>query len=303
MVPPTDEALYRAFLRTRWAPRTRALALAAALATPSLVVFDLLALRLFAQGQPLWRPLALRLPTLLFPALGWVAQRALPSSRLLPALTIALALAWTWSNDAVYFALGLGERPIHMVALSTTYVLVAAYAPLRLSERAAVQLILGIGHLALARMAFAPDSLVEVASRGAMIVFFALTVTVAFEDFARSQRRGVALRRQLEETVAQLDTARRRAEVAAEEVGRLAAAVAHDVNNPLAAVKVNVRQLADGEAGSPEERAELIADTRAAIDRIAAIVISLRNHAAERLEAIEAARGTAAPRSGGGEKR
>jgi signal transduction histidine kinase len=108
-------------------------------------------------------------------------------------------------------------------------------------------------------------------------------VLFVFENFAASQRRGLDLRFHLEETVAALEASRARAAESARAVTSLAAQVAHEVNNPLAVVKVNVRWLADAphDEGPPTERAEVVADTVGAVDRIARIVTDLRQQAAQ----------------------
>jgi len=63
---------------------------------------------------------------------------------------------------------------------------------------------------------------------------------------------------------------------------QLAAAVAHEVNNPLSALKANVAWLAQGPGGARPsgERAEVLADSLAAIGRISLSVARLRELAA-----------------------
>lgn len=67
------------------------------------------------------------------------------------------------------------------------------------------------------------------------------------------------------------------------EVGRLAARVAHEVNNPLAVVKANVQWLGSGaEVEDARERDEVVADTLASVERIVDAVSSVRKSAGER---------------------
>lgn len=81
-------------------------------------------------------------------------------------------------------------------------------------------------------------------------------------------------------TVAQLAESERRRERAERlvSVARLAARLAHDVANPLAAVKANVAWLADAgpDAKGTAELGQVVADTRASVERIGQIAAELR---------------------------
>jgi signal transduction histidine kinase len=86
----------------------------------------------------------------------------------------------------------------------------------------------------------------------------------------RAWRIEVAAEQERGHAIARLAEAERLAEI-----GRLAAQVAHEVNNPLAAVRSNVQWLSrEGSAGG--EQAEVLGETLAGLDRIAGAVAQLQ---------------------------
>ncbi len=288
MPPSTAISSYRAFLAGRWPDRTRGLALHAFAGTFALALLDWIFAR--ALGLPLGPGTiaAVRLPWAIVPVLGYLLILAVPGSSLLPPAVIALSVAWAWGNSWAYLALGLDGTVLHSVARLTWLVTAATFLPVTSAVRALVFGLLWLGHpvLALLLPPSAPPGL-RVANE-VVILAFAVIQILVFQRYAASQRRGILLRRRLEQAVVALDLSRQRAADAVAEVGRMAATVAHDVNNPLSAVKVNVRWLASESAVTepPAERAEVAADTMQAVDRIARIVADLKQRAAEHDEKV-----------------
>jgi signal transduction histidine kinase len=89
-------------------------------------------------------------------------------------------------------------------------------------------------------------------------------------------------RRSVQQQLSVSEQQRREAERLAQ-VGRLAARVAHEVNNPLAVVKANVQWLGRADADAdPAERAEVVADTLASVERILAAVEEVHRQAGDR---------------------
>jgi signal transduction histidine kinase len=106
--------------------------------------------------------------------------------------------------------------------------------------------------------------------------------TVAARRAWRTEVAAEQARRRAQEALAESERQRVEAEGLAE-VGRLAAQVAHEVNNPLAVVKANVQWLGQPEAiGDERERAEVVADTLLGVERIVEAVSALRRSAGER---------------------
>lgn len=277
------DASYRSFLRGRWPIRTRWLATYAAVFTPAVALLDWVFTRGSAPEPSLSDIVSLRAPCLMVPAVGYLAQRLAPRWAGLPALVMSISIAWAWGNDAGFYQLGLAGSMVQGVGMALILVTTATFMPLTMAGRAGVIALMALGHLGLDLAWPQPRSVSLRLWADAVILAFALSVTVIFENFTASQRRGLALRRQLERTVAELEEARLRAERAVQEVGRLAAEVAHEVNSPLAAVKVNVGWLHENgaEQAAEPERAEVASDALSAIDRIAATMTRLKLESAD----------------------
>ncbi|HET6438756.1 MAG TPA: histidine kinase dimerization/phospho-acceptor domain-containing protein [Anaeromyxobacter sp.] len=101
----------------------------------------------------------------------------------------------------------------------------------------------------------------------------------------RAWRMEVAAERRRWQALEQLaESERQRAEAQRfAEVGRLAAHVAHEVNNPLSVVKSNVQWLGQGTGSDGGEREQVVADTLASVERIVEAVDEVRRRAGDRL--------------------
>lgn len=102
--------------------------------------------------------------------------------------------------------------------------------------------------------------------------------TVAESDVAHARSGEARAQGKLDAMEAELALAGRLASI-----GELAAALAHEINNPLAYVCANVDLLAT-DATPPEERARVLADVQLGLDRIRDIVASLKKMS--RVEAV-----------------
>lgn len=288
---------YRAYLRSRWPFRARFLAFHAMGATLALLVLDWFMTRYQAAPPTLARVALLRLPAILIPFAGWLAARRAPGWPFLPHLIVALSVLWTWSAMLSFFLLGLDGSVAQAATLFAALVTVAALMPVTGPGRAGVFAAMALGYVAM-DLAWPHEApLGRQLADDAVVVAFAIVQIVAFQTFAVAHRRGALLRHRLERAVTALEASRVRAARAVDEVGLLAAEVAHQVNNPLSAVKGNVRWLAreGSEVEHAGERTEVVQESLQAIDRIAAIVLDLKHRAAEQRAALLAEDGASLP--------
>jgi signal transduction histidine kinase len=211
--------------------------------------------------------------SLVFPALGWLAGRYAPQARWLPAAVVACSVGWSWWTDGSYLALGLGGSNVQAIVVLLCFITAATFIPLRFRGRLGVFALIAAGHVALDLAWPQARTLTARLVDDSVLLVLVAVQTAVFEEYAESHRRRFILGNKLEAKVAALEVSRRRAGQAADALGRLAARVAHEVNNPLAAVKVNVHWLA--EPHDPAERGEVVADTLEAVDRIARSVADL----------------------------
>jgi signal transduction histidine kinase len=270
---PRAPRSYRAFLASRWGPRTRLLAIYALWGSPVLLAFDIALCWGMTPSPGVAFAAAVRLPWMIVPAAGWLVMRRFGQAPWLGPLVVVLAVAWTWGNTWAYSVLGLHGSVLEALGLVLCFLTAANFLPLRMRARLGVFALMAAGKLFLDLTGSQVRPLSERLWADAAILGLVGVQTVVFEQYARSQRRRFILHRDLERKVTALERSRLRADRAATELGRLAARVAHDVNNPLAAVKVNASLLR--EQLEPGERAELVKDTLEAVDRIARGVMAL----------------------------
>jgi len=279
---------YAAFLRSRWPARTRYLAAFALGGSLVFVALDWVYTRSHAAPPGLATIAALRLPWIAIPLAGHLLQRLAPGWRHLPRAIVALSVVWAWAAVIGYFAIGLQGSVVQAITLFACLVTSAAIMPLTGPGRAGVFALMALGYVAF-DLAWPHDG--PWAARladDAVVLAFAVIQVQVFQRFAAARERAVLLRFRLERAVEELADSHRQAAAAVAEVGRLAAEVAHEVNNPLSAVKVNLRWLAtDGALPvNAGERHDVGAESLEAIDRIAAIVQALKRRAGEQQDRL-----------------
>jgi signal transduction histidine kinase len=295
---PDSHHAYLEFLRSRWPTRTRLLATHALAGSLVFVVLDWTFTRRQPAPPTLLDLALLRLPWMIIPIVGDQLARRAPRWRLLPHAVVALSVAWAWGSVGGYYLIGLEGSVLQAITLFACLVTAAALLPLTRGGRAGLFALMSLGYVAMDLLWSHGAPLEARLADDAVVLAFAVIQIFIFQKFAAAQQRGVLLRRTLERTVVELEASRRRAGAAVTEVGRLAAEVAHQVNNPLAAVKVNVRWLAS-DGLQPEhaaERTEVMVDSLQAVDRIALIVQDLKQRAAAQDEIVHREESTTSAR-------
>lgn len=221
-------------------------------------------------GGPNWAALAVRL--------GWAALLLLNAATLLRGsrrairvVSTAAALGTTCLYLALLAVTGLSRSPLFSFAFVLAMLLPLFMAELRRAALASSALLLA-GAFAALFLDGAPASEQLGWAHAAVVAFAVAWILAAIER--RSGRAQAALLREREEARRRLAESQRLAAV-----GRLAAEVAHEVNNPLAVARSSANFLgAPGSGGDDESRAARD-DLVAALERIAASVRRLGRQA------------------------
>jgi methyl-accepting chemotaxis protein len=287
---PAPDRTYREFLASRWPSRTRLLALYAFPASFAFWLLDWAFTRSLPEPPGLVATAQVRLPWTLLPVLGFALHRLAPRSRILPIVVITGSVLWTWGNAWAWFRLGLGGSVVQALGLVLCFLCAAAFLPLTRLGRAGVFALFGAGAVALD---LASPQARPVAARlwtDGVIFLVVLALGVIFEEFAAAQRRSFLLRRELERSLATLESSR--AQVSATASG--VASSAEQLEGSAAELASRAAATGDEGAQMTEASQRLAAGARALQDRSrqhAATAESARQRAAAVrgvLDALEA---------------
>jgi hypothetical protein len=206
------DATYDAFLKSRWQARSMLLGRYAIAGNLVLFLFDWVLTRWNPVAPALTAIVKIRLLWILLPLAGMGVVPFIPRGRLLPALVIALSLLWCWGNEWAYFSLGLAGTVIQTIAVIAFCVTAATFLPLRLAGLVAMFVAIAAGHVALD--VYWPQTRplgLRLWTDAGMLAFVSVELAF-FRNLATSQNRGLASRKALERTLADLEASRRQAE-------------------------------------------------------------------------------------------
>jgi len=203
------DASYRSFLRSRWAARASLLGKYAIGGSFVLLLFDWILTR-WLPISPSFAMIALvRLAWVVMPLTGLLAAHFASGAKWLPAMIISVSVLWCWGNEWAYFNLGLAGTSMQVIAVIAACVTAGTFLPLNLAG-----IVFVCGSIAAAHMAMditwhqaSPLGLRLTADAGLLI--FVIVEIVLFRNFTTSQRRGLALRADLERVISDLEASRR----------------------------------------------------------------------------------------------
>jgi hypothetical protein len=206
---PETDAAYGAFLKSRWAARSRMLGIYAITGNLVLIAFDWVLTRWNPGAPALATILGRRLIWLVLPLAGVTSAHFRPRARWLPAVVIALSLVWCWGNEWAYFSLGLAGTVIQTIAVIAFCVTAATFLPLRLAGLFGMFAAIAAAHVALdIYWPQARPLALRLWTDAGMLAFVSVEL-VLFRNLATSQYRGLASHKALEKTLADLEVSRR----------------------------------------------------------------------------------------------
>ena len=207
-----SDATYDAFLKSRWEARSMRLGRYAIAGTLVLFLFDWILTRWNPAAPDFASIVKVRLIWAVLPTVGMVVVHFTPRGKLLPAMVIAFSLLWCWGNEWAYFSLGLAGTVIQTIAVIACCVTAATFLPLRLTGLFAMFAAIAAGHIVLDISWPQPRPLgLRLWTDAGMLVFVSVELAL-FRNLAISQYRGLATRKALERTLANVEISRRETE-------------------------------------------------------------------------------------------
>ncbi|MBF5041826.1 hypothetical protein FGE12_05445 [Aggregicoccus sp. 17bor-14] len=201
---------YRAFLRSRWPARTRRLVTSTLCATPVLVLLDHVFCAQLGLDWTLAQHAALRVPWMLVPVTGFLLQHFFSGWRGLPASILGLSTLWVLGTDWGLYHLGLAGTAYQALVVLVCFLTAGVFLPLTRGGRNGLFALLALCHVGLDLGLTQARSLEDRLWLDAAVLGMLVTVSAIFESFATSQRRNIALRQELQRTVAALERSRER---------------------------------------------------------------------------------------------
>lgn len=224
---PTTES-YREFLLMRGPARLRLLVLMALVATPVLLVLDVLHSLAALGGGPGVRESALaRLPWLLVP-LVVVGLRPLLSPAALSLAMLVATAVFALGNEWVFFRLGMEGSGYHMVMVVLNVVTGPSVLPLERTQRLGFYALMVLGHLAFG-LVLSNLSLVALLVQDLTLFLGVLVVCLLLESLQRGHYQQFLLRGQMRRALSELESSRGKVG----ETGRTLAGSAQALSNTI----------------------------------------------------------------------
>ena len=203
------DASYHSFLRSRWAARASRLGKYAIGGSFILLLFDWILTRWLPISPSFAMITLVRLTWVVMPLTGLLAAHLAPGAKWLPAMIVSVSVLWCWGNEWAYFHLGLAGTSMQVLAVLAACVTAGTFLPLNLAGIVFVCGSIVAAHVAMDITWHQASPLGLRLTTDAGLLIFVIVEIVLFRNFTTSQRRGLALRADLERALIDLEASRR----------------------------------------------------------------------------------------------